>query len=146
MMKKLFTLAAILLALAACGGKDNPEEGGKTNPSTKADITGIWELSSVATKVSVGSVNVNVYVEFASGGNFTLYQKIGDGRYTKFTGTYTLSSDGKLSGTYSDNSAWGPYDAVIGEGTLTLTSAGGKETDTYKKISSIPSSVTDNLY
>ena len=146
MMKKLFTLAAMLLALAACGGKENPEEGNKTNPSTKAEITGIWELSSVTTKVSVGSVDVSVYLEFSADSNFTLYQKIGEGRYTTFTGTYTLSSDNKLSGTYSNNSAWGPYDVALSEGTLALTSAGGKETDTYKKISSIPTSVTGNVY
>lgn len=153
MMKKIFALAAVLLTIAACGGKDNPDTpsptpggGGGGGSTTKLDVTGSWELSNVETKVSVGSVNVSVYITFASGDSFTLYQKIGEGRYSVFTGTYTLSSDNKLSGKYSNNAAWGPYSAALSGGKLTLTSAGGKEVDTYTKISSIPASVTQNIY
>ncbi|MBE6252168.1 MAG: hypothetical protein E7109_01440 [Bacteroidales bacterium] len=153
MMKKLFALAAVLLTIAACGGKDNPDTpsptpggGGGGGSTTKLDVTGSWELSNVETKVSVGSVNVSVYISFTSDGNFTLYQKIGEGRYTRFTGTYTVSADNKLSGKYSNNAAWGPYTAAMASGKLTLTSAGGKEVDTYTKISSIPTSVTQNIY
>lgn len=153
MMKKLFALAAVLLTIAACGGKDNPDTpsptpggGGGGGSTTKLDVTGSWELSNVETKVSVGSVNVTVYISFTSDGSFTLYQKIGEGRYTRFTGTYTVSADNKLSGKYSNNAAWGPYTAAMASGKLTLTSAGGKEVDTYSKISAIPTSVTQNIY
>lgn len=153
MMKKLFALAAVLLTIAACGGKDNPDTpsptpggGGGGGSTTKLDVTGSWELSGVETKVSVGSINVSVYISFTSDGSFTLYQKIGEGRYTRFTGTYTVSADNKLSGKYSNNAAWGPYTAAMASGKLTLTSAGGKEVDTYTKISSIPTSVTQNIY
>ena len=153
MMKKLFALAAVLLTIAACGGKDNPDTpsptpggGGGGGSTTKLDVTGSWELSNVETKVSVGSVNVSVYISFTSDGSFTLYQKIGEGRYTRFTGAYTVSADNKLSGKYSNNAAWGPYTAAMASGKLTLTSAGGKEVDTYTKISAIPSSVTQNIY
>lgn len=153
MIKKLFALAAVLLTIAACGGKDNPDTpsptpggGGGGGSTTKLDVTGSWELSNVETKVSVGSVNVSVYISFTSDGSFTLYQKIGEGRYTRFTGTYTVSADNKLSGKYSNNAAWGPYTAAMASGKLTLTSAGGKEVDTYTKISAIPSSVTQNIY
>lgn len=153
MMKKLFALAAVLLTIAACGGKDNPDTpsptpggGGGGGSTTKLDVTGSWELSNVETKVSVGSVNVSVYISFTSDGSFTLYQKIGEGRYTRFTGTYTISADNKLSGKYSNNAAWGPYTAAMASGKLTLTSAGGKEVDTYTKISSIPAAVSGNTY
>ncbi|MBQ4389238.1 MAG: lipocalin family protein [Bacteroidales bacterium] len=152
-MKKIFALAAVLLTIAACGGKDNPDTpsptpggGGGGGSTTKLDVTGSWELSGVETKVSVGSVNVSVYISFTSDGSFTLYQKIGEGRYSVFTGTYTLSSDNKLSGKYSNNAAWGPYTAALSGGKLTLTSAGGKEVDTYTKISSIPAAVSGNTY
>ena len=142
MMKKFLAMAAAVLALAACGGsKDNPEP----TPSTSG-VVGSWELSAVTTKVAVGDVQVSVYVEFTAKKAFTLYQKIGEGRYTKFTGTYSLSADNKLSGSYSGGKAWGPYDASVSDGTLTLTTSGGKEADTYKKISAIPSSVTGNVY
>ncbi len=151
MMKKLLYSAFAILVVAACGGKDDPvtpPEGGGSGggSSTQINVTGCWELSGVATKVAVGSVDVSVYLDFASDGNFTLYQKIGEGRYTQFTGTYTLSSDNKLSGKYSNDTAWGPYTAAMASGKLTLTSAGGKEVDTYSKISAIPTSVTQNIY
>lgn len=132
-MKKVLALTSLLLALAACGGKDNPT----------ASITGVWELSSVATKASVGSETVNVYVEFASSGNFTLYQKIGGGRYTKFTGSYTYAS-GSLSGKYSGGASWGPYTVSLDSSTLKLSTAG--EVDTYRKIDAVPASVISNTY
>lgn len=142
MMKKFLLMAACALALVACK-KDGGED---PIPTPATGVVGIWELNSVATKVAVGDVQVSVYINFADGGSFTLYQKIGNGRYTKFSGTYTLASDGKLSGSYSGGSSWGPYDAAVSGETLTLTSAGGKEVDTYKKISAIPENVTNNLY
>lgn len=144
MMKKIFALAAVLLGLVACGGnsKDNPE----TPAFTKENLVGVWELTSVATKATVGSETVSVYIDFASSGSFTLYQKIGQGRYTKFEGTYSVSTEGKLSGKYSGGASWGPYEGAISGSTLTLTSAKGGEVDSYKKVSEIPAAVLSNLY
>ena len=141
MMKKFLLMAACVLALSACKkeGSDEPTPAG-------GSIVGAWELSSVATKATVGDVQVNVYVEFGEDNSFTLYQKVGEGRYTKFDGTYTLATDGKLSGSYSGGSAWGPYDVTLNGDSLTLASSNGKEVDTYKKISAIPEIVTNNIY
>lgn len=142
-MKKYLLMAACALALVACK-KDGGEE--PVPPVPTQGIVGTWELVSVATKATVGDIQVSVYVDFNSSGNFTLYQKIGMGRYTKFEGTYTLTSDNKLAGSYGDNSSWGPYDAVLNGETLTLTTAGGKEVDTYKRISLFPEDVLRNTY
>ena len=145
MMKKFWYIAAsLLMLLAACNKEPVDDGGGGGGDDTKVSVEGSWELSSVTTKASVGGVTVSVYVTF-SGGSFTLYQKIGEGRYTQFTGSYTLN-DKTLTGNYAGGKSWGPYTAAMSGGNLTLTSAGGKEVDTYKKIGSIPSSVTDNLY
>jgi hypothetical protein len=90
---------------------------------------------------------VEVYVEFAAAGTFTLYQKLGQGRYTVFRGNYSVdSAAGKLSGKYNAGKSWGPYTATQEGGTLTLVSDGGKEVDTYKKIDAIPDSVKNNTY
>ncbi len=137
-MKKFWLLAVAVTLFMACTKKDD---------TPKLDVTGAWELSSVATKATVGSETVSVYVDFASAGSFTLYQKIGNGRYTVFTGTYTLDATaGKLSGKYNGGKAWGPYSAAMEGSNLTLTSDGGKEVDTYKKIDAIPESVKNNIY
>ena len=93
-MKKFLTLLACVALFAACNGND-PDE--PTVP--ELDVIGMWELSSVSTKASVGSVTVSVYIDFAADNSFTLYQKIGEGRYTKFEGTYNLNKDAaQLSG------------------------------------------------
>lgn len=139
-MKKVLTMAAVVLALFAC------KKEGSENPTPIESIEGVWELSNVATKVSVGDIQVSVFVEFASDNTFTLYQKIGEGRYSKFNGSYAMAADGKLSGSYSGGSSWGPYDAVVDDKALILTSAGGKEVDTYKRVDAVPTSVTNNLY
>lgn len=143
MMKRVlyaFAVAALCL-LTACGGNDKP---GKEE--TKAsDIAGAWELSDIVTKASLGSVAVSVYLDFAPDGKFTLYQKIGEGRYTKFAGTFALEK-GVLSGKYSDGKAWGPYNASVDKTSLTLEKEGGKETDVYRKIDAVPAEVTSNLY
>lgn len=146
MMKKIFVAFVAALALLSCGPKDNPDTPGGGGDSSAATLEGIWELSSVTTKAAVGGLQVSVYLEFTASGSFTLYQKIGEGRYTKFTGSYALSSDKKLSGTYTGGEAWGPYGAEIGKTSLVLTSSGGKEVDTYTKIKAIPDSVLSNLY
>jgi len=140
MMKKVFYLAAaLLLALTGCKKEDTPQQ------SNVLDIAGVWELSSVTTKVNVAGVEVSVYLDFAAGGSFTLYQQIGEGRYTKFTGSYTCTET-SVSGSYSSGKPWGPYTATVDASQLVLTSASGKETDTYKKVGSVPASVTGNLY
>ena len=146
MRKRLFILAALsalVIMLSGCG-KDNPEDnGGEQTPTSP--FAGTWELTGVATKVSVGNIDVSVYLVFTDT-DFEIYQKIGEGRYTKFDGTYVYGSDKTLSGKYSNNRPWGPYAVEFASDKSTLTLSLGSESDTYKKIDSVPQSVKDNLY
>lgn len=138
MMKKFvafFALAALSLLALSCK-KDDP------TPEPSTGLVGCWELSSVQTKASVGSVSVSVYINFAES-SFTLYQKLGEGRYTKFTGSWS-ASDGSLSGSYTGGKSWGPYSYSLSGNSLSLSK--GSETDTYTRIDSIPPSVTENTY
>lgn len=140
-MKKILSaiLAVSLMFLCSCGGKVNPDPGPDPKPVPgKVDVTGCWELTSVATKsATVGSQTVDVYLSFSSG-KFEIYQRTGTSpRYYKYTGTYTLK-DNVLSGKYDDGKDWSAtYGVSVSSSTLTLTAS--KETDTYIKISSIPS-------
>ena len=136
MMKKFLFAAVLLSVIAGCKPK--------TPETPKLDVTGAWELSSVSTKVSVGGEQVTVYLEFTAEGEFTLYQKIGAGRYTRFSGNYAIDQEAKqLSGNYSNGKAWGPYACTCSDNTLTLATASGGETDTYTRIDAVPSSVTE---
>jgi hypothetical protein len=139
MMKKLLFAAVLLSVIAGCKPK--------TPETPKIDVTGAWEMSAVSTKVNVGGEQVSVYLDFSAEGSFTLYQKIGAGRYTVFTGSYNVDQNNKLlSGTYSNGKQWGPYDCTCSESSLTLVTYGGGETYTYNKIDAVPSSVTGNTY
>lgn len=141
MMKKILFVLASLAVLAGCH-RGEPDD---LNPAV--DVTGSWELSAVTTRATVGGEQVSVYLVFSATGSFDLYQKIGAGRYTHFSGSYTLNKDEKLlSGTYADGTKWGPYEAALEGTTLSLNLPGGKEVDSYRKIDAVPESVTGNVY
>ena len=138
MMKKILLILASLAILAGCH---------KEPAAPSVDVVGAWELSSVTTRVMVGGEQVSVYLVFSASGSFDIYQKIGAGRYTHFTGSYTLNKDEKyLLGEYADGTKWGPYEASLEETTLSLNLPGGKEVDSYKKIDAVPESVTGHVY
>ena len=128
---------AAAMMLLSCG--NSKEE------KVSLSVDGCWELISVTTKsATVGTETVSVYIEFLAG-SFTLYQKIGEGRYTVFSGSYTIDQkEQTLSGTYADGTAWGPYSVACSDANMSLSK--DSETDSYKKIDAIPAAVTSNTY
>ena len=135
-MRRLFVYflaALVILAVAGCKG----------NKKVKTDITGVWELEEFS-GLRASEQNVVVYVEFLKDGNFDLFQRIGDGRFEHYTGSWTLTDD-VLSGKYSDGKKLADmYDVSLSSDrkTLTLKSQKNSEESVYRK-SSIPSSVRD---
>ena len=117
--------AAALAALSGCK-KDDPTAPG-------IDVSGEWHLQS-SDKIDISAEEIDVYVSFLSSGSFEIYQKISDGRYRHYTGTYSAT----------DGSAWGSgYTAVVSGETLTLTSDNAsKEVTVYAK-EEIPAEVKD---
>lgn len=131
------------LACIGCGKDDNgggndPGKGGSSSGKKSTDVTGEWCLSGYDTKaVTIGSESVDVYLAFSSG-SFEIYQKLGQGRYRKYSGSYSVSN-GILSGKYSDGKPMGSDYEVSRKGdTLTLTA--GSEVTTYSK-KAIPADV-----
>ena len=140
MIKKLAMTVAVAVAAAfavACGSKEDKAAG----------VEGEWELVDVefATKSAVvGSETVSVYVNFDAKGTFVMYQKLGEGRFRKFSGTWSCSN-GILNGTYSDGKNWGcPYKVSRDGDTLVMVSfPDGKDSYTYSKCA-IPEEVKKN--
>ncbi len=132
-MKKILIAALMMLAMVACN-KDDKEKA--------MDITGDWNITKITTKSAViGDVTVDVWISFKSDKTFMMYQKIGLGRYTSFSGSWSLAGN-KLTGKYSDGKLWASdYEAVLEDSgkTLILTSSKG-EIDTFKK-GSIPTDI-----
>ena len=77
-----------------------------------------------------------------------LYQKVGDGSFRIFNGTYEIKTEGEqnfLNGKYNDGTPWGAERTaeISSENTLTLTAGGVNET--YSRVSDgIPEDVKDN--
>lgn len=128
----------VLLAVTAC--KKGPQED--PTPS----CVGEWQMSNIEVKsVSYAGQTLDVYLAFREDGSFELYQMMGQGRFRKYSGQWTLEGN-VLSGKYSSKKPWGSTYEVSADGeTLTLTSVESGEKDTYQKTT-IPESVKQEAY
>lgn len=115
-MRKILYILAALTLLAAAGCKKEEKK-----VDYKALISGEWHCSPA-------DIETDVHAVFEADGCFDAYQKIGEGRYRHYTGTW--SSEGStLSGIYSDGSAWGSTYRMEfpDDNTMTLTALNGSE-------------------
>jgi len=145
MTKKLFYIAAaaVLSAVIAVSCNKEPQQEEQSCPQ----ITGCWELTDISVKSpKIGDISISVYLEFREDKSFSIYQMIGQGRYSVFEGNYDLYQDETVSGKYSSGKAWGPYSVTVGDKTLTMKIAEGTETDVYTRVDGIPDTVKNNTY
>lgn len=136
-MKKILGLLVLVLTLTfvGCGGDS------KERPSEGVNVEGEWQLVDIilnTKSATIGGETVSVYVSFAKGGSFKLWQQLGEGRYRSYTGTWVLTED-TLGGTYSDGKPWGStYTVSVDGDELTMETAA--ETFTYSRCV-IPDSI-----
>ena len=108
---------AAVLAFASCV---------KSEDAVVKELAGDWYYETVE-----ADTPVQVYVSFAKDMTLELYQKVGEGAFRKYSGTYTF--DGTLlDGVYSDKAPWKEAKTVTIDGD-SLTAVGVKtgETITY---------------
>ena len=123
-MKKIINRAFVALAavvlLMGC-----QSEGQKA----LSQIVGEWHYSGVEE-----GVQEDIWIAFSQDMTFELYQKVGEGRYRRYDGTYTVTGS-VVSGSYSDKKKWGSdYDASFDGEKLVLTAKNGSaEVCTYEK-------------
>lgn len=109
-----------MLLMAACGEKGGNGDGPIDPPTPPAPteqeiICGEWHSTSLA-------VSGDIYLDFNDDKTFEMYQKIGDGAYRLYRGTWNLEND-VLSGKYNDNESWAAsYDVDVDGRNMTLTS------------------------
>lgn len=116
-VNKIMLAVAAVLAFASCV---------KSEDAVVKELAGDWYYETVE-----ADTPVQVYVSFAKDMTFELYQKVGEGAFRKYTGTYTF--DGTLlDGVYSDKAPWKEAKTVTIDGD-SLTAVGVKtgETITY---------------
>ena len=113
MKARIIILTLLAIMMTACG-----EKGGNDDA---LDISGQWELIDIQTKsAQIGDAEIEIYIDFRKDNTFSLWQKLGQGRYEKFTGTWALGGT-VLTGKYSDKKDWGAsYDVSIDSGNLVM--------------------------
>lgn len=104
-------MLSALLMLAGCGEKNGEDD----KKSTAELLCGEWHSTTL-------TVSGDVYLDFNEDKTFEMYQKIGDGAYRLYRGTWNVEND-ILSGKYNDGENWAAsYDVAIEGKNLTLTS------------------------
>lgn len=104
-------MLSALLMLAGCGEKNGEDD----KKSTAELLCGEWHSTTL-------TVSGDVYLDFNEDKTFEMYQKIGDGAYRLYRGTWNVEND-ILSGKYNDGENWAAsYDVAIEGKNLTMTS------------------------
>ena len=132
-MKKIFFFITALMLMVSCGDK-----GGKQPElSLEQKLCAEWHSTTL-------SLDADIYISFAENNTFELYQKIVEGAYRLYRGTWNLEEN-ILTGKYNDGEDWAAAYQISIEGeTLTMTSKNdAAEVSVYKKAE-IPSNVKES--
>lgn len=123
---RIMILAAALCAAVSC----------KKAPETSTAIVAEWHLIEM-TGVETSALP-QVYIDFKADYTFELYQKIGQGRFRKYDGTYAVA-EAVVTGKYNDGETWGSgYTASFeadGEILVMTADNGSGEVCKYEKAS-----------
>lgn len=127
-MKRILLIISAVMLLASCGRDKGKEK-------TTADyLYGEWHSTSI-------SVSGDVYLSFTDDMKFEMFQKVGEGAYRLYRGTWNVEED-VLTGKYNDGEDWAAaYRITVDDRSLTMTSINdAAENSTYTKAE-IPESV-----
>ena len=112
----LIFATVVAFGLASCS---------KTDPNLEK-ISGEWYWQGTEQ-----GVTLEVYLAFNTNGSFELYQKLGDGAFRHYAGTYTFDGE-TLKGVYSDKTAWAhDYIVSLSGDNMTMTYVGKEVSITY---------------
>ena len=137
------------LMCISCGDKPTPTPPG---PGTDTEPPVIDPVETLASKIAaewhcvVSDIDADIYLKFGNSTDFELYQKIGEGAYRLYKGTWELNEDtAMLTGKYNDGTSWGSgYTVTVSEdgNSMTLTPSANAEDQVYRK-ESIPSEIKE---
>lgn len=149
-MKKILYILFVMMLTVSCGEKisnnngtgnngnnEGGENGGETPELTfEQKMLGEWYCQNL-------TVGGDAYLNLMENKTFELYQKIGEGAYRLFRGTWNLDNT-LLTGKYNDGEDWGAaYSVAIDNEKMTLTSQNdAAEESTFSKTQ-IPEEVKE---
>lgn len=129
-----------------CCDKPSPAPGPGPSPEPEETlggaIIGEWHYTDA-------SLGADIYLGLSEDYQFELYQKIGDGAYHLYKGSWQIDEESAvLSGKYNDSQAWGSeYDVAISDDgkTMTLSPKASEEEEKHAYTrEEIPASVSEN--
>ena len=130
-MKRILLIISAILTLASCGRDKGKEK-------TTADyLYGEWHSTSI-------SVTGDVYISFTDDMKFEMFQKIGEGAYRLYRGSWNVEGD-LLTGRYNDGEDWAAaYTVTVDDRSLTMISTNdAAEKSTYTRTE-IPEDVRNS--
>lgn len=153
--KHLFQLVCamvVVVGAVGCEGlhfgiiDDNDDNNGNDKPvQVDVSLTRCWRLVSFCGVPT----EVDILIDFAKDGKFTIYQRSEELTYTVFNGTYTTDEENKtLSGVYSDGVKWATdykYDVNTEAKELTLESVNNPSEVAIYEIADAPVTKAVNL-
>ena len=111
-MKKILYVICAALLIAGCGNKEEKK-------SLEEQLIGDWHSTSLSISDAYAYAG-EVYIGFNADKTFALYQKIGEGAFRLYRGTWNLDGN-TLAGKYNDGENWATqYRISIDGKTLTM--------------------------
>lgn len=148
---RLVCVMMLAVGATSCEGIDisfgNGNGNGNDDNNTQVDdisLTRCWHLVSFCD----APADVDIHINFAKNGTFTIYQRSKVLTYTIFTGTYTADVEHSLlSGIYDSGTKWTTdyiYTVDTEAQTLTLESVNNPDEVAVYEPSEIPTSATSS--
>ena len=129
---------AALMLTASCGEKENTGNGEKKEPTFEDRFCKEWHSYQMMT-LDIA----DIYLDFSNDGTFEMYQKIGEGAYRLYRGTWSLDGN-MLSGKYNDGEDWSAvYEICISDKFMTMTSQNDAAEENVFEECTIPEEVRE---
>lgn len=127
-MKRIAYMIIAALALISCG---------KDAETLDQKLCNEWHSTSLA-------IEADIYLDFNSDKTFEIFQKVGQGAYRLYRGTWKLDGD-ILSGKYNDGETWAAdYTIDINGNVLKMTSKNSAAEESAFASATIPAQVKEN--
>lgn len=149
-MKKILYILMALMCIAGC--KEPVPAPPTPGPEPTPPGPGPEPVETLASKIAsewhctVSDIDADIYLSLGSSSDFELYQKIGEGAYRLYRGTWELDEDtAMLTGKYNDGTSWGSsYTVSVSEdgNSMTLSPSEEAEDQVYRK-ENIPSEIKE---